>query len=229
MELNIKDITELLQVPERTVIKWIESGSLPAYRINNQYRFNRSEVNDWILKNDHRTSSKILDLSGDRKPVSLVELLTRGGVFHRVPGGTVTEVIRNIAGMIPLPAGLDRDAVVLSLIEREELMPTAIGEGMAIPHPRNPIISDMEGESITIGFLEHSIDYQAIDGQPVQTLFVVLSANPARHLEILSKISFLCHQQEFKDLLASRAAREDVVAYIALKEQEWTRKRAPHG
>ena len=228
MELNIKDITELLQVPEKTVIKWIENGSLPAYRISNQYRFNRSEINDWILRNDHRTSSKILDLSGERKPVSLVELLERGGVFHRVPGGSVNEVIKAIAGLIRLPPGLDRDEAVLSLIEREELMPTAIGAGLAIPHPRNPIISDMESESVTIGFLERGIDYHAMDGQPVQTLFVVLSANPARHLEILSKISFLCHQPDFKELLACQAGREDIMGYIAIKEQEWNRKRVPH-
>ena len=49
MELKIKDIVDLLQVSEKTVYRWIKDKKIPCYRINHQYRFNRAEINEWIL------------------------------------------------------------------------------------------------------------------------------------------------------------------------------------
>ena len=49
MELKIKDIVGMLQVNEKTVYRWIKEKKIPCYRINHQYRFNRAEINEWIL------------------------------------------------------------------------------------------------------------------------------------------------------------------------------------
>lgn len=59
MNLKIKDICELLQVSEKTVYRWIKDNKIPTYKINNQYRFNKAEINDWILKNKITVTEKI--------------------------------------------------------------------------------------------------------------------------------------------------------------------------
>ncbi len=61
MDLKIKDISELLQVSEKTVYRWIMGSKIPAYRINHQYRFDKTEINEWILKNKINFSDKILE------------------------------------------------------------------------------------------------------------------------------------------------------------------------
>ncbi len=224
MNLKIRDIAELLQVSEQTVYRWIQEKKIPAYKINHQYRFNKLEINDWILKNRLAVSKRIYDFSAAGTPVSLTDLLKKGGIFYDNGGSSVAEIIRNAGETLPLPPGADRKTVIYSLLQREEMMPTAIGRGIAIPHPRNPLIADIEHESVSIFLLRNKIDYKAIDGEPVHTLFIVLSANPQRHLEALAKISFLCQQDDFIGLLRKPALAEEILGYIEKKEAAWLKK-----
>lgn len=197
---------------------------IPAYRIQHQYRFNKAEINEWILKNKINVSHKLLDLNLTPMPVSIIDLLKKGGIFYRIPGHDVHEVIRNAVKIMPTPPEISKDAVYSLLIDREEMMPTAVGKGIAIPHPRNIIIADIENESVSICFLDGKIDFQAIDNEPVTTLFVVLSANPRRHLEILSKITYLCQQDEFINLLKKQENKEIIQEFIETKEKVWKKR-----
>ena len=224
MELKINDIAALLEVPEKTVLQWIQERSLPAYQINHEYLFNMAEIKEWVLKNNLNVSHKILEMSLTRHPVSLSGLLKRGGIFYGIEGNAVTETIKNAVNIMPIPQETTKEALVYSLLEREEMMPTAIGKGIAIPHPRNPILADIEHESITICFLKNPINYGAIDNEFVRTLFIILSANPKRHLEILSKISFLCQQEDYTGLLKEQKDKGTIIRYIEMKEQEWLKK-----
>jgi nitrogen PTS system EIIA component len=224
MNLKIKDICELLQVSEKTVYRWIKENKIPTYRINSQYRFNKAEINDWILKNKITVSEKILDLKVTKNPVKLVDLINRGGIFYGVKGNNTTETIANSVDLITIPDEVTRDEVLSSIYARENLMPTAVGNGLAFPHSRNPILADIENESISLMMLKNEIDYKAIDGKKVHTLFIILSANPKRHLEILSKLSYLCQQTEFISLLKKNSTKEKLMAYIEDKETEWEKR-----
>lgn len=221
MELKIKDIVKLLQVEEKTVYKWIKDKKIPAYKIHNQYRFNKGEINDWILRNKIRVSSKVIELHTSNKHISLLKLLKNGGIFYNVGGENVLDVIKNAVNTIPTPKETDKETIIFFLLQREEMMPTAVGNGVAIPHPRTPLITDIEDERISICFLNSSIDFKAIDGEPVHTMFVIFSANPSRHLEILSKISFLCQQDDFIEILKNRTASEEIFNFIENKEAGW--------
>lgn len=221
MDLKMKDIVDLFDVPEKTIIQWINEKKMPSYKIKNQYYFNKAEINEWILQNDIAVSEKILDFALTKRPVSLIDLIGRGGVYYDIAGKTVREVIDAVVNTIPIPKSTDRDTVRSSLLQREEMMTTAVGSGIALPHPRNPIISDIDEESVSICFLKNSIDYGALDGKPVQALFIIISSNAKRHLEILSKISFLCKQDEFLKTLQDRPPKEVLFHNIKRVEQEW--------
>ncbi len=225
MNLKIKDLIGLLKVSEDTIQEWIDEKKIPFYKIGGIYRFSESEINEWILnnklKNKLQVSQKIIDLSASRRHVSLTEILQRSGIFYSIEGKNVLEIIQNCVKKITLPQDLTEDVLLESLIEREDLMPTAIGKGLAIPHPRSPIITEVENESLSICFLKEEINYDAIDGIKVHTLFIVLSANPKRHLEILSKISFLAQNDDFMNLLKTRAEKEKIVDFLTQQDRVW--------
>lgn len=222
MELKIKDIVGLLQVNEKTVYRWIKEKKIPCYRINHQYRFNLAEINEWILSNRIELSSSLINLGlADH---NLPRLLENGGIVPSVPGSSIVEVITNAVERIATPQGLKKEDVILALMRREELMPTAIGRGVAIPHPRNPIVTDPKNASISICYLDRPIDFRALDGQPVHTLFILFTATPRMHLEVLSKISHLCQIDLFLEKLSSRATKEEVMQYVREKEKEWQTK-----
>ncbi len=221
MDLKIKDIVELFNVPEKTIIQWIKERGMPSHKIKNQYFFNKAAVSEWILSSNIAVSENISNLSLTNKPVSISKLIKKGGVFHNIQGNTIGDIIGNIADVINIPEGLTKETVKASLLQREELMSTAVGNGIAFPHPRNPIISDIDEEGISICFLAHRINYNAMDKKPVGILFIIISSNAKRHLEILSKISFLCRDEDFIRLLQGEPGTDELYHYIDIKEKEW--------
>jgi len=224
MELKIKDLTALLNIDEKNLRRWIREKKIPAYKINHQYHFNKTEIKEWILHNKFQVSNKILELVETDTPVNLTRLLEKGGIFSNIDGHTPIEVIKNAVDEMTVPRDMDKETVVYSLIEREEMMPTAIGKGIAVPHPRNPIIADIDSEMVTLCLLRQAIDYKALDNEPVHALFIILSANPKRHLQILARISFLCQEGDFTTYTQTPHSNTDILAWIGEKESHWGRK-----
>jgi nitrogen PTS system EIIA component len=111
-----------------------------------------------------------------------------------------------------------------AILEREALMPTALGHGVAIPHPRNSILRDPASQRVAVFFLKTPIAYNALDRKPVSVLFMILSADAKSHLATLAAISHLCQRQDFLDFLAARPSKEELVARIAEAEASWARE-----
>ncbi len=223
MELKIKDIVSLLQVSEKTIYRWIKDQKIPCYRINHQYYFNRAEINEWILSNKIELSPNLMNISPSSASVDIYRLLEAGGVYSDVPAYNVKEILTNIIDLIPTPSNLTKEEIFFALLNREEMMPTAIGRGIAIPHPRNPVISDTGDVIVSVCYLRNPADFHALDKELVHTLFIVLTNNPREHLEVLSKISFLCQSEVFLNLLKHRSPKESLLKYIRQKESEWKR------
>jgi PTS system nitrogen regulatory IIA component len=112
---------------------------------------------------------------------------------------------------MPLPADVDRKFLLKMMIAREKLGTTAMGNGIALPHVRNPIVMRVPNPMITLCFLEKEVDFQAIDGKPVHTLFVLVSPTVPSHLAILSRIAFALHQPEFSSAIAKQASQEEII------------------
>jgi nitrogen PTS system EIIA component len=224
MELKIKDIVDLLQVTEKTVYRWIKDKKIPCYRINHQYRFNRSEINEWILSNKIELSSPLLSLVGSDKQDNFTQLIEKGGVVSGVTGENVQDVLRNAIQKINTPPNISKEEILSALLSREELMPTAIGKGIAIPHPRNPIVTDIKNASVSICYLEKPIDFGSLDKQPVHTLFILFTISPKMHLEVLSKLSNLCQDEVFLNMMRGHEAESSILTYVRKKELEWRKK-----
>jgi hypothetical protein len=100
------------------------------------------------------------------KALSLAALIRKGGVYYNIGGSTPPEALKEAVGAMSLPKGVDREAFLKAILEREALMPTAIGNGVAIPHPRSPIIADPALQRVALLFLKSPIPYNALDRNP---------------------------------------------------------------
>ena len=89
MELKIKDMVELLQISEKTLYRWIQEKKIPCYRINHQYRFNRAEINEWILSQKIELAPRLLELAIAGRPTHFTDLLMSGGIHYELYGATV--------------------------------------------------------------------------------------------------------------------------------------------
>ncbi len=143
----------------------------------------------------------------------LCALIHKGGVFS-VEGKTMKAVYSEMLAKMNLPEGLDQRQFFEELLVRERILSTAVGDGVAIPHSRKPMISDSEAQRLAICFLKEPLDMNAPDGMKVQVLFVPLTALSSFHLELLSRIALLVRNAEFKKLLWTQPDEDTLCAAI---------------
>lgn len=227
MDLKIKDVADLLNVSETTIRRWLTEGKIPAYRLNHQYRFDRTEIEDWVMKKKlGHTPEEFMVKEPPKAPIddnqsgirqySLFRALHKGTVVKNVRGQTKEEVIRNTMLAIAPELGLDAEVLTELLLDRENLQPTGLGHGLAIPHTRDHLL-ETSHDIVVIAFPEKPIPYGALDGKPVHTLFFLFACEDKRHLHLLSKIAHLSRMPETISLLESKPSKESLLEYI----REW--------
>ena len=214
MHLNVREASKLLQVSEKKVYDWIKRGILRADRVNDQYRLHRSDLLE-------QTSSREIDIPAQifEAPTTagvvmprMAEALNAGGIFYGLQGDDKAAVLGAIVNSLALPPNTDRESLAQLLLAREALGSTAIGEGIAIPHVRRPILLNTSSPAISLCFLEKPVDFGAFDGQPVFAIFLLISPTARMHLHLLSRLSFALHDSQLKAALVHRAARDEILA-----------------
>jgi len=215
MQLWVKDAARILNVSEDTIIKWVEERGLPAYLVNRQYRFNRAEILEWATSTGMAISSEINKgwNTMDERP-SLADALSQGGVHKEVPGHNRDTVLRSIVDLLDLPINIDRDFLFRVLLAREDMGSTGIGNGIGIPHPRSPIVLGVEMPYVTLCYLKEAIDYNAIDGKPVQVLFTLISPTVQTHLHLLSRLAYIIQNNSFREALSRQAGLDEIVTAV---------------
>ena len=216
MKLMVKDAAHLLNVSEKTIYRWIKQGVIPAYQISDQYRFNRAELLEWATSRKISVSPDIFAEveGGDTPPPSLLEALRAGGVHYRIGGVDKGSVLHSVVDTMKLPEEVDREFLYQVLLAREALGSTGIGEGIAIPHVRNPIVLHLSRPMVTLCFLEKPIDFNAIDRQPVRTLFTLISPTVRAHLHLLSRLGYALRDGAFKAAVLQQAGREEILGLL---------------
>ncbi len=237
MDLKIKDVAELLNVSETTIRRWLTSGRIPAYKLNHQYRFSRDEIENWMMSCRVKRTGMRIEPCGEEQiyppenekegqestasqgmqHFSLFRALHKGEVLSDVEGSSKEEVIRNTMHTLAPNMGLDPDVLSDLLIDRENLMPTALNNGVAIPHAREFILPS-PSDMISVVFLKDPLEYGALDGEPVHTLFFLFSSSDKRHLHLLSKIAHLCSQKGTIEFLQMRPTKEMLLTYVKALE-----------
>jgi PTS system nitrogen regulatory IIA component len=214
MKLVVRDVAALLNVSDKTIYRWITQRKLPAHRINDQYRFNRTEILEWATANQIPLTVEILKEDQPGLLPGLGDALRVGGIFYRVFGRDKTAVLSEVVQVMPLPEEVDRTFLLEVLLARESMGSTGIGGGIAVPHVRNPIVMHIPRPMVSLCFLEHPVPFQAIDGAPVHTLFTIVSPTIRGHLHLLSRLSYALQQDDFKKAIARQALREEMLREV---------------
>ncbi|MFI5315170.1 MAG: PTS sugar transporter subunit IIA, partial [Myxococcota bacterium] len=118
-----------------------------------------------------------------------------------------------VVRVLDLPERVDREFLYEVLLARENLGSTAVGDGIAIPHVRNPVLLHVR-PAVALCFLEQPISFGALDGKPVEILFVIVTPTSRTHLRLLSRLSAALHDREFRRVLEERATPESITAVL---------------
>ena len=152
MDLTAKDAARMLNVPEAQVYAWIRNGTLPSYHVKDRYRLNRVELLEWATARDIKIDPEFFQDRKTNGKLVLTHALSRGGVLKDVACQDKPSALKAVCDLLTLPAPLDREDLYGVLIAREALCSTGIGRGVAIPHPRGPIVLGLSEPHVTLAF-----------------------------------------------------------------------------
>jgi PTS system nitrogen regulatory IIA component len=129
-----------------------------------------------------------------------------------VEGHDRESALRAIVKRIPLASESDREFLFDVLLAREAIGSTGIGDGIAIPHVRSPVVLPANQPAVTLCFLAQPVDFQAIDDRPVHTFFSLVTLTIRSHLYLLSRLSAALQEPKFKQAVIDRASMEEILA-----------------
>jgi len=217
MQLSVREVARLLKVSENTVYRWVDERSLPAQQINSQYFFNKAELLEWAALRKVDVAPEIFAASptGDGATPALAATLAAGGIHYDVGGTDRDSVLRAVVERLKLPADFDRELLLELLLVRESHGSTAIGDGVAIPHPRTPIVAAIEEPSITLCYLKQPIPYGAADGKPVYVVFTLLAPNVRTHLQLLARLACTLRDEQFHRVVIGKGTPEEILTAAA--------------
>ncbi|MGD1002212.1 MAG: PTS sugar transporter subunit IIA [Candidatus Brocadiia bacterium] len=229
MHLSVKRVARALNVSEKTIYRWIDQSAIPVHHINDQYRFNSVELLEWASARKMHLSPELLagTGNGDSPQPSLRAALELGGVHYGLGGEEKSSVLRAVVRLLPLPTETDRESFFQLLLAREMAGSTAVGDGIAVPHVRNPIVLSTEQPAVMLCFLAHPVDFGSLDGQPVSVLFTLVSPTIRAHLHLLSLLSFALRDPRFKSAVLRHAASEEILDAAANAEAGLPKPPAP--
>ena len=146
--------------------------------------------------------------------VDLPGLIHRGGVFFDIEGNTPEEVYKVISEKIEKPEDLTSEQIYTALCAREQVLSTAVGNGIALPHARSSIIKSDDDQKICVVYLKNPIDMQAPDEREVYVMFVLLTHNSQVHLKVLTELAGLFRNLRFRKALESHAQEAELLSLI---------------
>ena len=191
----------------RQVEKLVNRGIIPGRRVGGEWRFNEIEITHWLeqdlrgLDDQGLAQLEQSQQSGDQKSQSPI-----AGLLHpetcEIPldAGTRPAVLQALIEVAGRTWQVWDPASILKAVkEREDVMSTGFENGIAIPHPRNPL-PDAVGQSIiAFGKTLSGIPFGAPGRQLTDLFFLVLARDAATHLQILARLGRLLQRQGFVD------------------------------
>jgi excisionase family DNA binding protein len=226
--MTVKQLADYLNVNERTVLKLVAEGTLPGVKIGNQWRFRKAMIDTWLDDQMLGVTPRYVSApEPDGLPQTRLDLASCFRPEHIIPelgAQTKNTVVEELAAKAH-ELGLVRDKTwfVGALVERENVMPSAIGNGVAFLHTlrRNP--EQVAHPFMIVGRSKAGIDFDSLDGHPTYLFFVLGLKFEELYLPWLQKLA-----QMFADPSAVKAVISAVDAgeiFQVISEAE--RKREP--
>ncbi len=227
---TLEELAQHLGRDQREIERLAQRGRIPGRKVGGRWQFHINEITHWLEEEMRELSAAELGAL-ERRMES-----TDAGIDQDVP---VSSLLRPETVQVPLVAKTRRSVleglievagrtwqiwspadVLRAVLQREEMMSTAFENGVAIPHPRNPL-PEAYGESI-IAFANtiHGIPFGAPRRGLTDLFFLVLCRDTATHLKVLARLGRLIQKPGFLDTLRECATSEEAYAAICAADEE---------
>ncbi len=215
--MTVKQLATYLNVNERTVLKLVQDGALPGVKVGNQWRFRKAMIDTWLDDQMLGITPRHVEVARPDAPRRMLALTSCFEASHILPelsGATKTSVVAELAAHAH-KVGLVRDETwfVGALIQRENVMPSAIGNGLAFLHTLRRHPEQVVKPFMVLGRSREGVDFDALDSKPTHLFFVLGLKYDELHLPWLAKLVQMLAQP---DVLPSLLGAGDADAIYGL-------------
>ena len=215
--MTLAEVAVYLKVAEKTVLRMVHKGQIPCAKVASQWRFLRSMIDDWLTakmrvvpRND---LARLIESSPDVVPLS--RLLTDGLILLDVQPGTKEQVLRQLVRPLIQARIIDQEQPFLDkLLERERIVSTAVGKGVAIPHLRNPRENPGGGPVLVVGICRQGTDFDSPGGEKTQVFFLLCTDSEVIHLRVLAKVNRIAGKAATMQQLTGAETVEEVLRVL---------------
>lgn len=149
------------------------------------------------------------------------ELLNKSFVVSELKGSSKEDAINELVDLFKNdPRVVDIEKVRQSVLDRERIMSTGVGKGFAIPHGKTNSVNEILA---AFGKSVRPIDYQALDNQPVNLVFLLVGKENlvSTHIKLLSRISRMMNKDDFRKSLIEASSAEEIMAIFRKEEENY--------
>ncbi len=210
--LTLSEVAVYLKVAEKTVHRMVKKGEIPCFKVASQWRFKKSGIDSW-LQSKLRTSpsdeiTELLENSPELVPFS--RLISPERILADLNEGSKEDILEQLIQPLLEEGFLDRsDDYLKKLIEREKMISTAIGHGIALPHIRHPQENPETPPVVVIGRCKKGVEYESLDNAPTHLFFLIFTNSIKVHLRLTSRINrILLNKTLITELIAADSNKE---------------------
>ena len=150
----------------------------------------------------------------------LYELLDKDSIVTSLASRTKDDVLEEMVDILDHAGKIQsKEAVLKAIIDRERIMTTGIGNGVAVPHCKTAAVNRLVA---ALGISREGIDFEAPDNQPARLIFILVAKenNPGPHVRALAKLAKLLSKEGVRDALVASSSPEDLLEIIKQKEED---------
>lgn len=222
--MTIKEVANYLKMNERTVYKLIQAGQIPAAKLGKQWRLNKEQLNEWLgFQMAELPSEDLVYLERDHKEtvIKITPLLKEENIIFNFYARSKMQAIQKLVDVIIKNNKISSsqgEKLSQAVIERERLCSTAVGEGVAIPHPRNVVVDKIRKPLLGIGICKNGMDFESIDGKPTHLIFLLSAPRSDIHLKLMARLSRMLRDKLFRYKLINAQGFKEFIQLIKAKE-----------
>ncbi|HET6461848.1 MAG TPA: PTS sugar transporter subunit IIA [Syntrophales bacterium] len=150
--------------------------------------------------------------------MKIIDICRKEYIIEELKAKTKRDVLAELSRVIHCQNGAtSQEDIVKTLLDREKLGSTGIGDGIAIPHGK---LADLDELIVTFGRSKEGVDFDSMDGKPANLFFLLLAPENTTglHLKALAKISKMLKDNAFKKKLLEARSKEELYSIIADKD-----------
>ncbi len=221
--MTARQVATYLNVNERTVLKLVSEGALPGVKIGNQWRFRKAMLDTWLddqmLGVGPRYSEVSQPTNAPARTIDLSSCFQPSHVIPDLSARTRTEVVAELASLANR-LGLVRNRMWFerALLERENIMPSAAGNGVAFMHTLYRSPEQVVRPFMVLGRSRAGVDCDALDGQPTHLFFVLGLKFQELHLPWLAKLWQMCARTDAIKALMQAPSAEAIFEALSKAE-----------